>query len=128
MTHAQAVALLERKTSALSDPALSLDDIDLLLLTHRRADRWGTAPGFDGWEPTWDLDAAAAEGWRWKAAAIADRFGFSADGATFSRDQQWQHCMEMAGRFGARSIRSLDTSPFGDRFSVSVFPFEGLLP
>ena len=105
---------LYRMLAAESEPALSLDDIHALLRAHRIADRHGVAPIDINWEPTYDLNAAAAEGWRRKAALVADRFAFSADGATYNRDQLYKHCMEQSRRYSARAVRTLDTSPYAD--------------
>lgn len=55
------------------------------------------------WVPTYDLNAAAAEGWRWKAGKIANAFEASADQQTFKRDQQFEHCMKMAAMFEAKA-------------------------
>lgn len=44
------------------------------------------------WAPTWDLNAAAAEGWRIKAGRAAGRFNFTTDGQTFARSQVIAHC------------------------------------
>lgn len=53
------------------------------------------------WTPTWSLRAAASEGWRWKAAKVAGNFDVAAGGGTsFRRSQTYQHCMEMARRYG----------------------------
>lgn len=62
------------------------------------------------WVPTYDLNLAAAEGWRWKKAASAGRISFTADGATFNRDQFLAHCEAMiqtytSGLAGSGRIR-----------------------
>lgn len=51
------------------------------------------------WIPTYDLNLAAAEGWRWKKAASAGRITFTADGATFNRDQFLAHCEAMIATY-----------------------------
>lgn len=48
------------------------------------------------WAPTFDLAAAAAEGWRMKAALVSDRFRFADDGDSYDRDQVFAHCVRMA--------------------------------
>jgi hypothetical protein len=48
------------------------------------------------WSPTWDLHAAAAEGWELKASKAAGRFDFTTDGQTFRRGQIISHCQQMA--------------------------------
>ena len=55
-----------------------------------------------GWQGTYDLNAGAAEGWRWKAGKCAGRFGFMADGQSFQRQQVHAHCLEQAALFERR--------------------------
>ena len=47
----------------------------------------------------WNLRSAAAEGWRWKAAACAGQYGFSVDGSRFDRDQMHAMCLRMAALY-----------------------------
>lgn len=51
------------------------------------------------WAPTWDLAAAAVEGWEQKAALVANRFQFGTDGQTFLRQQVLDHCHAQADRY-----------------------------
>src|SRR5512139_15833 len=48
---------------------------------------------------TYDLNAAAADVWRYKAANAAKMYAFSAGGQSFSRQQYWDHCTQMAQYF-----------------------------
>ena len=68
---------------------------------------WADAGG--DWAPTWDMDAAAAEGWRTKAARAAGRFDFGEDGQQFSRSQVAAHCTAMAERYEKRAVGSVRT-------------------
>lgn len=52
---------------------------------------------------SYDLNAAAADGWNEKAAAAAARFSFSADGASFSRSDEYKAYESMARLYGSRS-------------------------
>lgn len=73
---------------------------------------WTEAGG--SWAPTYDLNAAAAEGWRWKAAKVVGEFDFGTDGQTFSRSQKQAGCLAMAERFAKRvtgSIRQRGSLP-----------------
>lgn len=124
MTHAEAAFLLERMTSADTDPWLSMDDIDALLLLARRPDRDGRNPDDPAWIETWDLNVAAAEGWRWKAGKVAERFAFSADGASYNRDQVWQHCQTQAAMYSRRVVSAFNPNPN----LIVAFPFEEQLP
>ncbi len=86
----------------------------MLLKTHAVVDRYGIRPDETSWEPTYALDAAAAEGWRWKAAKVAERFAFSSDAGSFQRDQIHTHCLAMARHYSSRVVRTLDTAPYSD--------------
>lgn len=59
------------------------------------------------WAPTFDLDAAAARGWRLKAGKAAGRFDFAEDGQQFTRSQIMAHCAAMAATFDADSAGTL---------------------
>ena len=59
------------------------------------------------WTPTYDLFAAAAEGWRWKAGKISDAFDFSTDQQNFQRSQMVAQCMKMAAFYDARAGTSV---------------------
>lgn len=60
------------------------------------------------WIPTYDMHAAAADVWQEKAAALADRFDASADGATLSRSQVYKQAMSQVAYHSARcKIRSV---------------------
>lgn len=61
------------------------------------------------WQPTYDLNAAAAEGWRWKAARTSNRIGFSSQGDNYNADQFHQHCLDMAKYYEGRRAYSLRT-------------------
>jgi hypothetical protein len=93
-------------------PVLSSEEIDSLLDLSRLADTAGVAPGGSGWVETYDLNRAAAEGWRWKAGKAAASYDFSADGATFNRSQILAHCEKMAAQYQRRTVTTLEvTSP-----------------
>lgn len=61
------------------------------------------------WTPTYDLNAAAADIWQEKAAAISSKFDFSADGGNYSMSQQFEQYMKQARYY--RSRRMPSTSP-----------------
>lgn len=89
-------------------PSLTDSELDALLATYALRDEDGRAPTDDAWTPTYALNAAAAEGWRQKAARVAGDFGFSADGASFSKGDVLAHCLAMEAHYAA-----LDTSMVG---------------
>lgn len=55
-----------------------------------------------GWAPTYALNAAAAEGWRWKAGKVAGKFGFATDQQIFNREHMNKMCLAMADRYAKR--------------------------
>jgi hypothetical protein len=57
----------------------------------------------DMWNPTYDLNAAAADIWEEKAAAVAQDYAFSADGASYSRNQVYDQYSRMAKRFRSKA-------------------------
>lgn len=59
------------------------------------------------WVPTYDLNAAAAEGWRRKAAKVTAKFDFATGDQQFSRSQVYAQCMSMAEEYSRRGIGTL---------------------
>jgi hypothetical protein len=110
MTEEQAIARLEVMTASSVDPVLSETEIGMLLDMCRLADADDNAPDDADWTPTWDLNRAAAEGWRWKAGKAAARFDFSADGAKFDRSQIVMHCERMAAQYARRIMVNMNVS------------------
>lgn len=85
-----------RMVNADSYPELDDSDLDELLRLAQRPDTDGVIPSDSTWVPTYNLNAAAATGWEWKAAKASGDFRFSEDGQSFSREQVFEHCMRMA--------------------------------
>ena len=110
MTEAEAQAKLELMVLVDEDPALSSEQIDDILTHARRPD----ADDYDyedaEWTPTWDLDAAAAEGWRRKAGIAASRFNFAEDSQRFDRAQVYAHCLQQAEFYARRAMGSIPTT------------------
>ena len=65
------------------------------------ADQKGTAYYMTG--RSFDLNGAAADVWRVKAANAAKLYNFSTDGHSLSRDQIMQHCLKMCSYFEGMS-------------------------
>lgn len=82
---------------------------------------WDTAtdPPFqdsnEAWIPTYDLNAAAADIWQERAAALAGNFDFSADGGSYQRSQAFKQFMDQARYYKARrsmrNVRSIKWPP-----------------
>lgn len=58
------------------------------------ADQKGSARYIDA--RAYDLNAAAADGWRELMGAKASMYRFTADGASYDRQQWFEHCKDMA--------------------------------
>lgn len=104
MTEAEARTKLELMVLASEEPLLSATQLTDILTYARRPDADGLTYEDVGWTPTWDLDAAAAEGWRRKAGIAAARFNFSEDGQNFQRAQVYAHCLSQAEQYARRAF------------------------
>jgi len=65
-------------------------------------DSLGNAPIELDWTATYCLNSAAADIWEIKAAAVAQDYDFTADGASYKRSQVYEQYMKQARRFRAR--------------------------
>lgn len=99
MPQSEAFLWLQEAVAATDEPVLSDSAVERLLREHATADAYGAEPFSDGWEPTWDLDAAAAAGWQLKAGRVASQHDFNADGVNANRSQMYEHCVTMAERY-----------------------------
>lgn len=121
MTVVQALERLTLMVAAGSDPSLENDELVDLLTAAARADRYGLWPDDTGWTPTYDLNSAAAEGWRRKAGKVAGSFDFGTDGDTFTESQVFQQCVAQAERYQKKTTASVRTGryePFDVDFVV----------
>lgn len=82
-------------------PALGDATLARLVARFRIADTAGRRPDDTHWEPSYALNAAAAEGWRMKASRVAADFNFSADGASFSKGDVIEHFLQMERQYAA---------------------------
>lgn len=103
MDTAAARARLERMVAVDAQPRLTAAEVEDLLGAFRLVDAAGLAPDETGWEPTYDLNGAAAEGWRWKEAKATELVNFSADGASFNRGDIVKACAAMAEYYDNRA-------------------------
>ena len=58
---------------------------------------------------SFDLNGAAAHGWREMAASKASLYKFSADGASYDRQQWFDHCMTMAAHYDRMATTGAST-------------------
>jgi hypothetical protein len=104
VTEAEARSAIASATAATAEPVLTDAELTALVRLARRADSEGVAPGELGWVETYDVNAAAAEGWRWKAGKVAGAFTFSTDGQSFQRAQIYAHCLKQAQLYATRNV------------------------
>lgn len=102
MDRAVALDALKSMTAADQRPVLSDVTLGALLDQYASVDSDGLAPTDAGWTGTWYLNAAAAEGWRRKAAAVAGDFTFSADGASYDKGSVLANCERMVALYAAK--------------------------
>jgi hypothetical protein len=95
MTEAEARARLQRMIAATEEPLLDVADIDDLVVIAKRPDSAGLVPSDPLWTPTWDLNAAAAEGWLWKAGKVSPNYSFGIDASRDMQSDVFTHCMAM---------------------------------
>lgn len=69
----------------------------------------GSAP----WLPTYDLNAGAAEGWRWKAGKQVPVFDINVERQVAFRDQIYQHCLEQAERYAKKISTAVSIADWG---------------
>ena len=107
MTEAEARDRLGRMIAADVDPTLTIDELSDLVAIARREDSEGRAPSDDDWEPTFDLNAAAAEGWRWKAGRSVPRYAVTLDTESLQRHQVYAHCISQADIYARKVVGTL---------------------
>lgn len=95
MPDSTAKTRLKAMTAWETTPALTDGEIDDLLVQFSLPDADGLAPDDVEWTPTYNLRAAAAEGWRWKAGRAAELQSTDLDGDRMSANQIFDHCERM---------------------------------
>lgn len=104
MTEQDALAELTRRIVPSEIPTIGTADVTAILGNARRADSEGRSVDDPEWVPTWDLDAAAAEGWAVKAGKAANLYSFTEDGQRFDRAAIYRHCIEQSRLYGRRLV------------------------
>ena len=112
MDDAEARQRLERMTAAASEPTLDAGALDDLVAIAKRPDVDGLLPTDAGWTPTWDLNAAAAAGWTWKAGQVAGDFDYSDDAGSYSRGDVFAMCERMAEHYRKKTSGTIPLSRY----------------
>lgn len=84
-----------------SYPVMDVNGIDPTYLDYSTTPP--TVTEREDWIPTHDLNAAAAEIWDEKAAAIQDKYDFAADGGRYNRSQSYEQACKMAAKYRSRA-------------------------
>src|SRR5688500_12667701 len=101
---------LKKLTAWATEPELSDGEIDELLATSGVADAEGNAPLSEEWTPTYDVNAAAAEGWLIKAARAASTTETGPDSVQVT-SRVFENCVRMARLYSAKRAVSVRTMP-----------------
>ena len=115
---------LKSMTAWASEPTLSSDQLDTLLSMFAKADEEGLMPSEVGWTPTYHLRAAAAEGWRWKAAKASELISSDLDGDRMSSNQLFDHCQRMIRTYSSSHATAITTPNTGLALSIADEFFE----
>jgi hypothetical protein len=96
---------LKKMVASSSEPALTDGEIDELLIEAGVEDPAGRPPPDEDWSPTYDLNAAAAQGWLIKAARAAATVDEPTAGVVTSRI--FENCRAMARLYSSRRKSSV---------------------
>lgn len=94
-------------------PTISGDEFELLVDYARVRDPYGVHPADTGWTPTWNLNRAAARGWKWKAGKLASQYAVSGGGSSMSRGDWFDHCLRMADQYKSGALGTIWVAPGG---------------
>lgn len=94
-------------TGATATPTLSNAELDELLDMFKKVDADGLDPEDAAWTPTYNMRAAAAEGWRWKAGRASELQSTDLDGDRMSANQVFEHCERMIKRYSTGTASPL---------------------
>lgn len=108
------IASVRRMVAELDATIYTNNDISMIIEKYPCLDERGEEPYYfegaiptrvenEDWIPTYDLNRAAAEIWEQKAALLAGKFDFSADGGNYSRSQAYQQALGMSRYYLGRA-------------------------
>ncbi len=97
-----AIDKLKQMTAWDAEPTLSEDDLSGLLAGAAMQDAAGLAPDDEGWTPTYDLNAAAAEAWLVKAGAASMLTEVDPPGSGIVTSKVFENCCTMARMYAAK--------------------------
>lgn len=102
MTMADDIATVRRFVAEPTTTTYSDAVIQAMIEAYPVIDANHKSPDDAEWVATYDLNSVATDIWTEKAAAIATQYDFSADGASYQWQQQYNNYMSMARYYAAR--------------------------
>ena len=100
---------LKKLTAWTTEPALTDVEIDELLAASGLADAEGNAPSSEDWTPTYDINAAAAEGWLIKAGRAASTTETEPDSLQVT-SRVFENCVRLARLYSTKRAASARVS------------------
>lgn len=103
------------------EPALTEGEIDALLTQYSITDADGNIPSSEDWTPTYNLRAAAREGWTWKMGRCTDLVSTDLDGDRMSSNQAFEHCKAMVAKYAGAASPQMTAASTETDVSESFF-------
>jgi len=122
MTEAEARARIVLYLNPEIEPIIASGELDLLLDIAKMVDKNGVKPGQTNWTETYDWSYAVSQGWLIKATRLADRYLFMSGGKMLSRNQFYEHCIALHGKFANKArFKALRLTP-DPRLNLAMVP------
>ena len=102
-----AIEKLKKMTASDVAPVLTDDEVEELLMPASVADTNGLPPSDEAWTPTYDLNAAAADGWLIKAGRAAALVEVDPSGSGILTSKVFENCRAMARIYRAKCRLSI---------------------
>jgi hypothetical protein len=84
------------------EPTLTEEELEDLLGAASKEDAAGLAPGDEDWEPTYDLDRAAARVWLVKAARASATVEAASEDTGTATSRVFENCLAMVRFYSAK--------------------------
>ncbi len=110
MTPTDALIQLQSMVAYDQVPTLTVDELNTLVTASMRADVLGNAPLATTWTPTYDLNSAAAKGWRLKAGKAAGNFDITNRRTGMRYSQILTSCLAMAKEYDRRIMQEVEVT------------------
>jgi hypothetical protein len=98
---------LKAMTAWTAEPALTETEVEALLEAAAVSDGAGSGPFDDAWEPTYDLNKAAATAWLIKAARASDQTAVDPPESGIVTSKVFENCLRMSRIYTAKAKGSV---------------------